>query len=49
MVTEAVPETDAAESKSVFKPQEKSSDDTKITFADVAGLDDVKEQIEYGL
>lgn len=46
-VTEAVPETDSMESKPVFKPQEKSSDDTKITFADVAGLDDVKEQIRF--
>ena len=46
-VTEAAPETDSTESKPVFKPQEKSSADTKITFADVAGLDDVKEQIHF--
>lgn len=46
-LTETIPETDSMESKPVFKPQEKSSDDTKITFADVAGLDDVKEQIRF--
>ena len=41
-VTEVLPETDNAESKPIFKPQEKSSDDTKITFADVVYFIDPK-------
>ena len=46
-ITEAVPEETPEMVKPSFKPQEKTDGDNKITFADVAGLDDVKEQIRF--
>ena len=46
-VAEAVPETGTKENEPAFKPSEKADGDDRITFADVAGLDDVKDQIRF--
>ena len=46
-VAEAVPETGIEENEPTFKPSTKADGDNRITFADVAGLDDVKEQIRF--
>lgn len=45
-VTEAAPE-EAPERSQTIKSKEKVGKDNKITFADVAGLEDVKEQIRF--